>query len=63
MMIQDWRTHFERCRHTHAIDFGQDVPWKVGLGVEVEQATQPFVCGRIVEITLKRVQRRYRTTA
>src|SRR5580658_7891729 len=62
MVVQKGSAHLERCGHAHAVHFGQYVARKVSLGVEIEQATQQVVCRGVVEIVLKRVQRRSRAT-
>ena len=38
-MVQNRYAHFERRQHAHAIDFGEDVPGKIGLGVDVKGLT------------------------
>src|SRR5690349_24291891 len=56
-MIEQWRTSFQRCRHAHAVDFGQDIGGEVRLDVEVLQFAQDVLRGSLIVNASKNVER------
>src|SRR5580698_5081623 len=50
-MIKNRNSHFKRREHAHSIYLGKNVSRKICLGVEIQDATQPIVRRRSLEIS------------